>query len=89
MASQVEGGADTRLAGGLGSGGGSSQLHDIKLYTRVAFPSPRPPNDEYQRWKAIQENKMDVINTNWNSISIQELAIPTLILATHQIYIST
>jgi hypothetical protein len=39
--------------------------------------------------KAIQENKMDVINTNWNSISIQELAIPTLILATHQIYIST
>lgn len=51
MASQVEGGADTRLAGGLGSGGGSSQLHDIKLYTRVAFPSPRPPNDEYQRWK--------------------------------------
>jgi hypothetical protein len=51
MASQVEGHADTGLAGGLGSGGGSSQLHDTKLYTKVAFPSPQPPNDEYQRWK--------------------------------------
>jgi hypothetical protein len=48
MASQMEGCADI---GGLGSGGASSQLHDTKLYAKVAFPSPQPPNDEYQRWK--------------------------------------
>jgi len=51
MASQMEECADIGLAGGLGNGGGSSQLHDTKLYTKVAFPSPQPPNDEYQRWK--------------------------------------
>jgi hypothetical protein len=54
MASQVEGRADIGLAGGLGSGGEPSQLHDTKLYAKVAFPSPLPPNGEYQRWKGDQ-----------------------------------